>query len=152
MKKKLVSDIISSLYILLFLYTGLYKLSDQEGFRVAVHDSPLLKNYDRLIAITIPILELLIGLALLIPLFRYAPGLRIWGLRTGAALMAVFALYVGLMLRFSSALPCSCGGIIQKMNWHQHFYFNTLFTCLGLLAIWLDRKNSRQDQNMPALI
>src|SRR5882757_4959980 len=147
MRKTIIVDIISSLYIILFLYTGIYKLLGQEYFKAALHKSPLISNYVDVIAIAIPTLEVLIALALLIPFFVQAPRSRKWGLYTGTVLMAIFTLYVGYMLKFSSGLPCSCGGIIQKMNWHQHFYFNTGFTFLGFLAIWLNNRQFKSAQN-----
>jgi len=152
MRKSKIIDVISYLYIALFLYTGLYKLSGQEIFRSALNDSPLLKRYSAAIAIVVPSVEVLIALSLLLPFFTYAPGARKWGLRTGTGLMALFTLYVSYMLKFSHGLPCSCGGIIQKMNWHQHLYFNTLFTFLGLLAIWLDNQDLKSERTESALV
>lgn len=147
MKKSTVVDIISCLFILLFLYTGIVKLVNHEYFRTALGLSPLHK-YGAFIAIPIPVLEVLIALALLIPLYSNRPRLRKWGLYGSALLMAVFTVYVGWMLKYASHLPCTCGGIIQQMNWHQHFYFNTLFTLLALLGIWLNRRASIYDQNL----
>jgi len=140
MKKAIIVDVIASLYILLFLYTGIYKLLGQEYFKAALYKSPLISKYTEIVAVAIPVIEVLIATALLIPFFSHQIRFRKWGLYAGTILMALFTLYVGYMLKFSNGLPCSCGGIIQKMNWHQHFYFNTGFTCLGILGIWLNNK------------
>jgi len=48
------------------------------------------------------------------------------------------------MLAFAPKLPCSCGGVIQKMTWGQHVIFNLFFTLLALVGIWLARK--RKDE------
>ena len=55
--------------------------------------------------------------------------------------MTIFTLYIGYMVAFVPKLPCSCGGIIQKMSWNQHLIFNVGFILLGVYAIWLDRYN-----------
>jgi uncharacterized membrane protein YphA (DoxX/SURF4 family) len=142
MKKEIYIDIVSCVYAMLFLYTGISKISDQELFRNTLYKSPLLKPIASAITICIPLLEILIALTLLFPFFRHSPWPRKWGLSAGAALMAIFTIYVGYMLKFAHGLPCSCGGIIQKMNWHQHFYFNSCITLLGFLAIWLNNRQS----------
>jgi len=138
MKKSIIIDIIASLYAILFLYTGLIKLIGQKEFRIALEKSPVVNHYIKLIGIGIPIIEVLIGLSLLFPFFIYWPNCRKWGLYGGTILMAIFTGYIAYMLKYTPSLPCSCGGIIQKMNWHQHLYFNTLFTILGILAILLN--------------
>ncbi|MBN9383526.1 MAG: hypothetical protein J0H74_22400 [Chitinophagaceae bacterium] len=147
MKKSIAVDIISSLYVILFLYTGIFKLIDINGFRMALEKSPSLEGFVPFVSVAIPILEVLIGLSLLMPFFVYYPRSRKWGLYAGTVLMAAFTIYVGNMFRYSPRMPCTCGGIIQKMNWHQHFYFNILFTLLGLLAIWLNGRQSGTDTN-----
>lgn len=141
MKKSIVVDIISSLYIILFFYTGIFKLRDITAFRMALEKSPTLEGYVPFVSVAIPTLEVLIGLSLLIPFFMYFPRSQKWGLYTGTVLMAAFTIYVGNMFRYSPRMPCTCGGIIEKMNWHQHFYFNILFTLLGLLAVWLNSRH-----------
>jgi len=148
MKKTIIVDIISCLYAMLFLYTGIYKFLDQELFRQALSKSPLLSSFTPVLAIGIPALEILIAFSLLLPFFRTTKWARKWGLYTGTALMAIFTLYIGYMLKFEHGrLPCSCGGIIQKMNWHQHFYFNSCFTLLGILAIWLNHRQFKENKN-----
>jgi len=146
-KKIIIVDIVSSLYALLFMYTGISKFLEQELFRNTLHKSPLLGYFTPVIAILIPGLELLIALTLLIPFFQPAPLFHKWGLYAGTILMAIFTLYIGYMLKFANGLPCSCGGIINKLDWHQHFYFNSCFTLLGLFAVWLNNKQTKEDQN-----
>lgn len=148
MKKTTIVNIISYLYALLFLYTGISKFLDQDTFKQALSHSVLVSRLTLLLTIGIPLLELLIALALLLPFFHPAPLSRKWGLYTGTILMALFTFYVGYMLKFENGrLPCSCGGIIQKMNWRQHFYFNGCFTLLGLLACWLNNRHFKTGEN-----
>jgi len=144
----MIVHIIACLYAMLFLYTGIYKFLDQDLFRQAIHKSPLVGRFTPVITIGIPTLEVMISIALLLPFFLTAPWSRKWGLYIGTTLMVVFTIYISYMLKFKNGhLPCTCGGIIQKMNWHQHFYFNSCFTLLGLLAIWLNNRQFKGGQN-----
>ncbi|HVU56043.1 MAG TPA: MauE/DoxX family redox-associated membrane protein [Puia sp.] len=146
MKKTMVVDLISCLYICLFLYTGLFKLVNNLDFKNTLNHQPLFRHYEQLVAIVIPILELLIALALLMPFFKQADALQKWGLRIGTSLMALFSIYVAYMLISTPhALPCSCGGIIRQLNWHHHLYFNATVTILGILAIILHNNELRSE-------
>ncbi len=135
MKKQLVTDIIASLFILLFLYTGLIKIFYHARFDWALNESPLLRGgIAALLSWLIPAVE--IGLVTLLLL----PRTRTKGLFGSTFLIGIFSIYVGFMLYFRSDRPCTCGGIIEYMTWHQHFYFNTGFTLLGAISIWLDKQ------------
>ncbi|MHA4811793.1 MauE/DoxX family redox-associated membrane protein [Flavitalea flava] len=147
MKKEIIVDIISCLFIILFLYTGIYKLMDLTHFRWALSKSPLMEHTYLIVSDIIPPLEIIIALLLLIPFFLDTPRLRKWGLYCSAALMIIFTIYIGYMLEFRTDRPCTCGGIISQMNWHQHLYFNTSFSILALFAVWLNRLRLNKTQN-----
>ena len=134
MKRTIILDIITSLFILLFLYTGVNKIIDHQRFDWALHKSPLLHTAAPVLAWLVPVGEISIAISLLIPRAR-----RI-GLISSAILMGIFTIYVGFMLSFRNDRPCTCGGIIEYMNWHQHLYFNLGFTVMGLLALKIDKK------------
>ena len=134
MKKTFAIDIIASLFILLFLYTGLNKIIDHEKFYWALYKSPLLKITAPVLSWLVPVGEIAMTVALFIPRTRRL------GLICSFITMAIFTVYVGFMLYFRSDRPCTCGGIIQQMTWHQHLYFNAGFTLLALLGLWLDKK------------
>lgn len=149
MKKDTIIDIISSLFIMLFLYTGISKLLDFSSFRGTLARSPILKHYAPAIALMIPLIELVIVYLLLLPFFKSASRTRTYGLIAACMLMAIFTLYIGYMLAFTPDRPCSCGGIISLMNWHQHLYFNTFFTILAFVGIVLaNKQNKRISDNM----
>ena len=135
MKNKiLILDVIVSLFILQLLYTGLIKTFDNHTFREALHKSSYMRSYEGLLSITVPAGELLTVICLLIPKFRK---IGIW---IFLVMMTCFTVYVGFMLMFDPDRPCTCGGIIQQMNWHQHLYFNSAFTILAGVALWLDKQ------------
>src|ERR1700730_10623588 len=120
--KKLTVEIISCLLIVLFVYTGLSKLLDYQTFKFQLGRSPYVHMIATFIASTLPAAELLIVLALL-----YKPT-RLVVLYASFFLMTTFTGYIWLMLHFSYYLPCSCGGILQKLSWKDHLVFNGIFT------------------------
>ena len=139
MKKSIVVDIFSCFFIVLFLYTGLMKFLEHDVFLTALQRSPLLLKFAPILSILVPLGELLIAISMLIPQSRKL------GLYGFLIMMCIFTIYIGFMLYFRSDRPCTCGGIIKYMNWHQHFYFNSGFILLAILAIWLDKKLKQQD-------
>jgi hypothetical protein len=145
MKKSVLIDAISCLYIFLYIYTGVNKILDLHTFKSALLRSPLLKFIAPELSIFIPILELIIATFLVLPLINPNTKFKRLGLFSATILMGIFTVYIGYMLYFSSDRPCSCGGIISLMNWHQHLYFNSICTLLGLIGIWLNKVTPTTD-------
>lgn len=124
-------EIVAALFVLLFLYTAIIKLQLIDIFIFTIQYNPILKPYAYVVGWLVPITELLISLALIIPITRRA------AVVSATLLMVIFTAYVGYMLATFSSLPCSCGGIIETMSWKDHLFFNSSFDILGLLAIFL---------------
>lgn len=137
MSKKLIAEIIGGLFILLFLYTALSKLSELELFRLVLRSSPLISGYANIVSILIPAGEILVSVLLFIP------GTRRWGLYASFLLMLIFTLYLAYMISFTTQLPCSCGGVISGLSWKQHLVFNIAFSLLALTGTWLNRESQR---------
>ena len=133
--QSLIVEIISILYILLFVYAAVSKLLDFENFQVQLGQSPLLSAFAGVVSYAVPIVELLIVIFLLIPRLRY------WGLFAAFCLMIMFTVYIIIILNYSPFIPCSCGGILEKLNWHEHLIFNLVFTLLALIAVLLERSS-----------
>lgn len=127
--QKVILELICLLYILLFVYAAVSKLLDFENFRVQLGQSPLLSAFAGLIAWIIPVLELFI--VLLIVSKRW----RIIGLFGALSLMIMFTAYIFIILNYSPFVPCSCGGILEKMGWKEHFIFNFVFIILAAAGI-----------------
>jgi hypothetical protein len=136
--KNKIIEVISALFVLLFLYTSLSKLFDYDTFTWALKKSPLIGNVASILAWGIPSLELIISLLLFIP------RTRILGLFGSFILMTIFTIYIAYMLVFTPNLPCSCGGVIKHMSWKQHLLFNISFTLVSLIGIILNRKSSEK--------
>lgn len=135
-KRSTVLEVISALFILLFVYTAVSKLSDYQGFVSTLSRSPLIGNKAGTIGWALPAVELLISALLFTPKFRRV------GLYSSLALMVFFTGYLSYMIYFAGGdLPCSCGGVLNKMSWKQHLVFNICFTILGLLGAILSGKN-----------
>lgn len=127
--KNIIIDIICLLYIILFVYAAVSKLLDFENFQIQLGQSPLLSSFAGIVSWIVPIVELLI-VALLI-----FPSMRFWGLWTAFSLMIMFTAYIFIILNYSSFVPCSCGGILEKMGWEEHLIFNSVFIMLAAAGI-----------------
>lgn len=127
--KNSIINIISYLYILLFVYASVSKLLDFENFQIQLAQSPLLSAYAGIISIAVILVELII--AGLLSLKRT----RLVGLYSSFSLMISFTVYIYLILNYSDFVPCSCGGILEKMGWTEHLIFNLVFVALALIAI-----------------
>lgn len=131
MKKKSVVDIITYLFIILFIYASVNKLLDYENFSTELGKSPLLTAFAGWVAWAVPVVELIVVVLLTVPRLCLA------GLYAAFSLMTMFTAYIVAILRFSDYVPCSCGGVLQNMSWNQHLVFNIVFVLLALAGIFL---------------
>jgi len=131
MKRITIIEIISYLFIILFVYASMNKLLDVETFRVQIGQSPLLTSIAPWIAWVIPISEILIAVMLSIPRFR------LLALYASFTLMIMFTAYIVAVLNFGDNIPCSCGGVLEKLGWTEHLIFNIGFVLLSLVGIVL---------------
>lgn len=129
--RNIIIEIICLLFVLLFVYAASSKLLDFQHFRIELGQSPLLSAFAQWISILVPSIEFLICLLLIIPKCRLA------GLLSAFALMVMFTAYIFIILNYTSFIPCSCGGVLEKLDWKSHMIFNLVFVCLGILAILL---------------
>ena len=124
----------------MFVYAAISKLLDFETFTVQLAQSPLLSAYTGVIAWVVPGLEILIAVLLTIPKYR------IPALYASFTLMVMFTAYIYIILNFSDFIPCSCGGVLEKLSWTQHLIFNIVFIILAGAAVffnaqWNAKKN-----------
>lgn len=138
--KKWLPDIVSALLIVLFVYAASSKLFDYTQFKMQLGRSSLVGAYAGIIAWLVPAMELTISGMLTV---KY---IRLYGLYVSMMLLLVFTLYIAAMLLTEEHLPCSCGGFISLLNWHQHLAFNIFFMALCGLGILMERKEKRSDK------
>lgn len=127
-----ILDATCLLYIFLLVYAAMNKGLDFEKFKVELGQSPLLSAFASWISWVVVLIEFAITIFLLFSKTRFR------ALYAGFCLMSMFTAYIFIMLNFSSFLPCSCGGILEKMSWQQHLVFNLFFVLLGAWALWLN--------------
>jgi uncharacterized membrane protein YphA (DoxX/SURF4 family) len=141
-KNTTMADIVTVLFVILFLYTGISKLMDYSLFKEQIASSPLLLASSKYIAGWLPWIEFAVILLLIIPKWRLK------GLYLSLVLMAIFTAYILGILLFNEKLPCSCGGVLQLMSWKQHLVFNTAFIILAIAGIKFEKQINRQNQKL----
>ncbi|WP_089834052.1 MauE/DoxX family redox-associated membrane protein [Chitinophaga filiformis] len=146
MLRKVVMETIRLSFILLFVYTAASKFIDYENFRAVIGQSPLITRFAPVLAVVVPIAEIVIALLLVMPRYRRA------GLYASFAIMTLFTVYIVVLLTLSEKIPCSCGGVISQMSWTQHLYFNIVFMLLALLGMWLYTKQPDEHPSSSELI
>ncbi|MDR6845605.1 MauE/DoxX family redox-associated membrane protein [Flavobacterium granuli] len=135
--KSIIIELVCLLYVLLFVYAAVSKLLDFENFQAQLGQSPLLSPFANFVSVVVIFIEFIIAFLLCIPKLR---NIALWGT---LALMSMFTTYIIIILNFSSFVPCSCGGILEKLGWTQHLIFNIGFVFLAIVAILLQSVNNR---------
>lgn len=88
------------------------------------------KSIANILVWAVPFIELLAGGLLIFLKTRLA------GLYASLLLLMSFTVYIGLvMINVFGRIPCSCGGILNHLNWEQHLTFNLAFMLLTSTAI-----------------
>lgn len=142
-KKKIFVEIVVLLLVILFLYTAVSKFVDFKGFTYDLNNQPFPNSLTPILKWVIPITEILIVISLLSEKTRQI------GLYSSLILMSLFTVYTILVLsHVFEYVPCSCGGVIEKLTWPQHFIFNLFFVVITLLAIKTNSKNRNQSDQL----
>jgi putative oxidoreductase len=135
MKRKIIIEIISSLLILLFLYASVSKWLDFKVFIGDMNNQPFPNWITPFLVWSIPFIEVLIAVGLI---FEKT---RVPALYASLFLMMAFTLYtVAILLHAFKYIPCSCGGVIRKLTWPQHLFFNLFFVGISILGIMLKKR------------
>src|SRR5690606_2427582 len=129
--REIIIEIISVLFIVLFVYAGMTKLMEGDRFFNNLNNSPFSPNTTTsyILSWGVPTLEIIMGLLIAIP------RTRLKGLYGALGLMITFTIYVTGIVFISPFTPCSCGGIITLLSWPQHLIFNGGLIILALVAI-----------------
>lgn len=146
MLKKNMVDGITVLFVILFLYTGISKLLDYSVFKEQIATSPVLAPVASLIAVLLPITEILVVVLLAIPRWRLK------GLYASSVLMMLFTVYITGILLFNKEIPCSCGGAIDSLSWNQHILFNVFFIVIGIGGLILEKQLKIESKNSLRLV
>ena len=128
------SEILSSILILLFVYTAVSKLLTIHQFLTVVDQYPLIGKFGGWAACALPVSELITAALL------WFSKTRMKGFAVSLLLLISFTLYIGYMLIFYSKLPCSCGGIISSLSWNQHVLLNIALIAIAFYGFMLERQ------------
>ncbi|MDB5143663.1 MAG: hypothetical protein JWQ66_2376 [Mucilaginibacter sp.] len=132
------NELIRFLLILLFVYAAVSKLIDFDRSRGQMLNQVFPSAIAEILMWAVPIAELITA-GLLLFKRTYLPGLYL-----SMELMAVFTLYIILvLLNVFGRIPCSCGGVLQKMGWVPHLFFNLFFLLLTVTGIYITYKERR---------
>lgn len=120
------------LLVVLFVYTGVAKLADLSSFRNDLNGQVFPPGWVRGLVYLLPALEILVAISICFDRSR------LLGLWAASVLMFLFTLYAALVLAgVFKRIPCSCGGVIRRLSWQQHFWFNTCFLAVSIVSIKL---------------
>lgn len=120
---------ISLLLVFVFANTASSKLIDSTGFIGVLRQVPLIGRGAGVMAVLLPLAELLIAMLLIFETTR------LFGLYASLVLLLIFTGYLLYMILTLSHLPCSCGGVISKMSWRMHLIFNAALSGLTVIGI-----------------
>jgi len=140
--RKAIIEIICLLYILLFVYAAVNKLLEFETFKIQLGQSPIIMPYAKVLSVLVPVTELTIAGLLIFSRLRFV------GLLLSFSLMTMFTVYIIIILNWSYFIPCSCGGILEKMGWTEHLVFNLVFTILSLVGLLLIKISTPDNQQL----
>jgi hypothetical protein len=122
-------ETVTYLMIILFVYAATSKLIDFENFGIQLGQSPILTRMATPVSWLVPLIEIFIAVLLTIPSMRSA------GLYWSFTMMVLFTAYIVAILNIDGHIPCSCGGILENMEWTEHLVFNMVVTVLVATAV-----------------
>jgi putative oxidoreductase len=146
MKKAILIDLLTVLLLLLFAYTAASKFLDMSKFifQMRLAPVPLVKIIAPVLGWTVPVIEMIIAIVFALGFFH--PVLKIKAMYASVILLVIFEIYIATMVLSGSRLPCTCGGIVSKMGWTDHLFFNGFFIITGILSIkYLEKQKNASE-------
>ena len=135
--KNILSITIRCLLIFLFCYTAVSKWLSYDDLMYQLTRSPFIPAGYTFLSVALPASEIAISLLLAFDATAKA------ALAASATLLFIFTAYIIGMLLFAPFVPCSCGGFISTLSWHQHIVLNSTLIVLAVIAyICQDRKTN----------
>lgn len=131
-RERTTFNIVIVLLLLLWIPVSIDKIIDFPVFKEGIIRQPFSDTLGYILIYTLPALELIIVLALVMEKFHQA------GLVLSTILMTAFTSYIAVALLGAwEKLPCGCGSVIRGMTWTLHFFFNLFFLVLSVLGLYL---------------
>ncbi|WP_158829032.1 MauE/DoxX family redox-associated membrane protein [Mucilaginibacter lacusdianchii] len=129
-----------SMFLLTFLwvYAASSKLLAFRTFEIQMYRQAMPQELAFLVIWTLPAIEILAAILLLIPKTRLA------GFYLSFVLLCLFTGYIALaVFHFFENVPCSCGGVLRMLGWKEHLIFNTFFLLLSFTGIYTINRERR---------
>lgn len=124
--------ILTLIMLCLWIPVSIDKLLNFTMFRNGILRQPFTDNLGYPLIYTLPVLEVLTVLLLLLPKLRF------FGFLLSTVLMAGFTAYIGIALvGVWNELPCGCGSVISGLSWKQHLFFNLFFLLTSILGLYI---------------
>jgi serine/threonine protein kinase len=140
-------NVVGGLLAFLFVSTGFSKLVNHSNFELTLSKSPFIFSYAHILSYAVPIGEIIFSVCLAVKM------LKTFGLYAGFFTMCAFSWYVYFMLSYSYSLPCSCGGIVQLLDWRQHLALNIGLSFSAAVAVLVHVKILKDEKDiLPVLL
>lgn len=129
--------------ILLFTYTGLDKIIRWEENQSAFRNQPIPIEVSEYLSVLIPMIELVLVVLLLFQETRW------WGYLFSSQILVIFTTYIGLIwIGAFPRVPCSCAGILERLDWSTHFYLNLFFLLLNWIGLYQNKNGIQKDPTL----
>ncbi|WP_410479101.1 MauE/DoxX family redox-associated membrane protein [Pedobacter psychrodurus] len=136
-----MTDLLSSVLILLFLYTTFSKLADFKGYANEMMAKPFAGWLKVLLIWSLPPIETAISVLLFFSRTRRT------GFLISSLILIIFSIYIGLvLLGYFEKTPCSCGGVLKSMGFKAHLWFNIIFISLSSFGFYLSKAGGRGEK------
>lgn len=126
--KYIFTHIVSIVLIFIWVYAAISKALTFETFQAQLAQSPIVSPWTGVISYGLIFIEIFVSVLLILPKYRRL------GLFFSIILISSMTFYIFMVLKFSPYIPCSCGGILEKMNWSQHLIFNCVILIVSFLS------------------
>jgi hypothetical protein len=126
---RFLTIIISYLLVSIFSYSSCQKLFYYDIFLINLKRSPMIIS-----SLAIYISYIIIIIEILIPILLAFNKTRKWGFFISFFLIFLFTGYILLTITYSPYLPCSCGGLIERLSWSGHMIFNGFLLLLSFVG------------------
>ncbi|RBQ12073.1 MauE/DoxX family redox-associated membrane protein [Pedobacter miscanthi] len=141
--RDLAIRIITSLLIVLWVYTAGSKLMDFPDFKNQLRLQHFSETTSSILIIALPLTELITAVLLATKYHKH-------GLKISLILLTIFTGYIILILSgYYIKAPCSCGGVLKFLGWRLHLLFNLFFLSINILALYLfttkERRQGKSD-------
>jgi putative oxidoreductase len=137
LNKNILLKYLRDAIVLMWCYAAGSKLIQYEESRGEMLNQVFPLAISEVLVWAVPVTELIIAVMLLKPA-KLRPAL--WA---SLILLSLFTLYISVVMTgVFGRIPCSCGGILEKMSWGQHLIFNLFFIALTLVAIFFQPQTS----------